>query len=77
MEQASCSTRSARQQYPAVARWPLATEGSGKQMIQRFSNDAMVETLGLTKSFGDTVAVDRLELSVEPEQVFGFLVIRK
>jgi beta-exotoxin I transport system ATP-binding protein len=32
-----------------------------------------VETLGLTKSFGATVAVDRLDLCVEPGQVFGFL----
>ena len=34
---------------------------------------AAVETLGLTKSFGATVAVDRLDLSVDPGQVFGFL----
>jgi ABC-2 type transport system ATP-binding protein len=34
---------------------------------------AAVETLGLTKSFGATVAVDRLDLRVEPGQVFGFL----
>ena len=34
---------------------------------------AAVETLGLTKSFGATVAVDDLHLSVEPGQVFGFL----
>jgi ABC-2 type transport system ATP-binding protein len=33
----------------------------------------VVETLGLTKSFGATVAVDRLDLRVEPGQVFGFL----
>jgi ABC-2 type transport system ATP-binding protein len=34
---------------------------------------AAVETLGLTKSFGATVAVDGLHLRVEPGQVFGFL----
>jgi ABC-2 type transport system ATP-binding protein len=34
---------------------------------------AAVETLGLTKSFGATVAVDRLDLGVDPGQVFGFL----
>ncbi len=34
---------------------------------------AALETLGLTKSFGETVAVDHLELCVEPGQVFGFL----
>lgn len=34
---------------------------------------AAVETLGLTKSFGATVAVNDLDLSVEPGQVFGFL----
>lgn len=34
---------------------------------------AVVETLGLTKSFGATVAVDGLDLRVEPGQVFGFL----
>jgi beta-exotoxin I transport system ATP-binding protein len=32
-----------------------------------------VETLGLTKSFGATIAVDRLDLQVEPGQVLGFL----
>lgn len=34
---------------------------------------AAIETLGLTKSFGATLAVDRLDLRVEPGQVFGFL----
>jgi ABC-2 type transport system ATP-binding protein len=34
---------------------------------------AAIETLGLTKSFGETLAVDRLDLRVEPGQVFGFL----
>jgi ABC-2 type transport system ATP-binding protein len=34
---------------------------------------ATVETLGLTKSYGATLAVDRLDLRVEPGQVFGFL----
>jgi len=34
---------------------------------------AVVETLGLTKSFGATVAVDDLDLLVEPGEVFGFL----
>ena len=34
---------------------------------------AAVETHGLTKSFGSTLAVDALELHVEPGQVFGFL----
>jgi ABC-2 type transport system ATP-binding protein len=32
-----------------------------------------IDTLGLTKSFGATVAVDRLDLRVEGGQVFGFL----
>jgi ABC-2 type transport system ATP-binding protein len=34
---------------------------------------AVVETHGLTKSYGATLAVDRLDLLVEPGQVFGFL----
>lgn len=34
---------------------------------------AAVETDGLRKAFGDTVAVDRLDLRVEPGLVFGFL----
>ena len=34
---------------------------------------AAIETLGLTKSFGATLAVDRLDLCVDPGQVFGFL----
>ena len=34
---------------------------------------AAVETLGLTKSSGATVAVDRLDLRVDPGQVFGLL----
>jgi ABC-2 type transport system ATP-binding protein len=34
---------------------------------------AAVEALGLTKSFGATVAVEGLDLEVEPGQVFGFL----
>jgi beta-exotoxin I transport system ATP-binding protein len=34
---------------------------------------AAVETNELTKAFGDTVAVDRLDLRVESGQVFGFL----
>jgi ABC-2 type transport system ATP-binding protein len=34
---------------------------------------AAIETRGLTKRFGDTVAVDGLDLQVEPGQVFGFL----
>ncbi len=34
---------------------------------------AAIETRGLTKVFGETVAVDHLDLSVESGQVFGFL----
>jgi ABC-2 type transport system ATP-binding protein len=34
---------------------------------------AAIETRGLTKAFGQTVAVENLELCVEPGQVFGFL----
>ncbi len=34
---------------------------------------AALETLGLTKSFGATLAVDRLDLCVDSGQVFGFL----
>jgi ABC-2 type transport system ATP-binding protein len=34
---------------------------------------AAIETHRLTKSFGETVAVHRLDLCVEPGQVFGFL----
>ncbi len=34
---------------------------------------AAIEAHGLTKTFGTTVAVDELNLSVEPGQVFGFL----
>ena len=34
---------------------------------------AALEASGLTKAFGVTVAVDRLDLRVEPGQVFGFL----
>jgi ABC-2 type transport system ATP-binding protein len=34
---------------------------------------AAIETQALTKSFGATVAVDGLDLRVEPGQVFGFL----
>ena len=34
---------------------------------------AAIEASGLTKAFGVTVAVDRLDLRVEPGQVFGFL----
>ena len=34
---------------------------------------AVIETEGLTKRFGDTVAVDGLSLRVERGQVFGFL----
>jgi ABC-2 type transport system ATP-binding protein len=34
---------------------------------------AAVETLALTKSFGATLAVDRLDLRVDRAQVFGFL----
>jgi len=34
---------------------------------------AAIETSALTKAYGATVAVDRLDLRVEPGQVFGFL----
>jgi ABC-2 type transport system ATP-binding protein len=34
---------------------------------------AALEASGLTKVFGATVAVDGLDLRVEPGQVFGFL----
>jgi ABC-2 type transport system ATP-binding protein len=34
---------------------------------------AAIETRGLTKAFGQTVAVQNLDMRVEPGQVFGFL----
>ena len=34
---------------------------------------AAIETHELTKTFGETIAVDGLDLCVEPGQVFGFL----
>lgn len=33
----------------------------------------MIRTKGLTKRFGETLAVDALDLEVEPGQIFGFL----
>lgn len=33
----------------------------------------MIETLGLTKQFGSLIAVDSVDLRVEPGEVFGFL----
>lgn len=33
----------------------------------------MIETQGLTKRYGDLVAVDSLDLKVEPGEIFGFL----
>ena len=36
-------------------------------------NDAVIETRGLRKTFGSTVALDDLSLRVEPGQVHGFL----
>ena len=41
--------------------------------MQPQSTNAAIETRGLSKAFGATVAVDRLDLRVEPGQVFGFL----
>jgi lipooligosaccharide transport system ATP-binding protein len=35
--------------------------------------DAVVRTAGLTKRFGDLVAVDHLDLTVEQGEVFGFI----
>lgn len=34
---------------------------------------SVIETRGLTKRYGDVLAVDRISFSVEPGQVFGFL----
>jgi ABC-2 type transport system ATP-binding protein len=36
-------------------------------------NDLVLETKGLTKHYGDFVAVDNLNLSVKPGEVFGLL----
>lgn len=36
-------------------------------------SSAAIQTDGLTKRFGSTVAVDRLDLDIGPGQVFGFL----
>ena len=36
-------------------------------------SSAAVRTEGLTKRFGTTTAVDRLDLEVRPGEVFGFL----
>jgi len=35
--------------------------------------DLAIETRGLTKRFGDVTAVDRLDLAVESDEIFGFL----
>lgn len=35
--------------------------------------DALVEVSGLTKRYGDTLAVDRVDLTVLPGEVYGFL----
>jgi ABC-2 type transport system ATP-binding protein len=32
-----------------------------------------IQTIGLTKRFGQTLALDQLDLAVEPGEVFGFL----
>jgi ABC-2 type transport system ATP-binding protein len=37
------------------------------------STEAAIETTGLTKRYGDLVAVDRLDLRVERGEIFGFL----
>jgi ABC-2 type transport system ATP-binding protein len=35
--------------------------------------DALVEVSGLTKRYGDTLAVDGVDLTVLPGEVYGFL----
>lgn len=37
------------------------------------SNNAVIETIGLTKKYGDFTAVDSLDLSIGEGEVFGFL----
>lgn len=39
----------------------------------RVADGPVIETAGLTKRFGKTLAVDSISFSVEPGQVFGFL----
>lgn len=34
---------------------------------------SVIRTRGLTKKFGDVVAVDDLDLNVEPGEIFGFV----
>ena len=37
------------------------------------SNEVMIETRGLTKRFGDLVAVDRVDLEIRKGEIFGLL----
>jgi ABC-2 type transport system ATP-binding protein len=37
------------------------------------ASDLMIETVGLTKSFGEVMAVDNLDLQVRRGEIFGFL----
>jgi len=41
--------------------------------VQQPPNDAAIELRGLTKRFGDTLALDHVDLVVRPGVVFGFL----
>jgi ABC-2 type transport system ATP-binding protein len=36
-------------------------------------NEPIIETAGLTRRFGSTIAVDQLTLAIQPGEVFGFL----
>src|SRR6202167_2728158 len=45
---------------------------AGHQTVGREGNRDMIEARGLTKRYGDTLAVDGLSFSIEPGKITGF-----
>ncbi len=59
-----------------MRRWPVhgETGWAGRAFAPATRKDEfMIEARGLTKRYGDTLAVDHLSFSVEPGRITGFL----
>jgi hypothetical protein len=48
-------------------------QAHGRYVLESVHSEAAIRTEGLTKRYGSTLALDRLDLTIGPGDVYGFL----
>ena len=73
MPSRACHQRGDGAAWPRCPTTPAGDPGRGRRRGEPVSGDPLIQTTGLSKSYGRAVALRDLDLGLEPGEVFGYL----